>query len=110
MLILDHYLDAARSRQNLPSDRQLAIALGVTPGNISIYRHGKSWPSDNTMYRLAELAGVPVEVALLDLNCWRTDCTEAAFWYHYTRRQWGSAHPDHQKFLYPKFEAENADA
>ena len=35
-------------------------------------RSGKNIPSEATMIRLAELAGMPKEEALIDLNLWRS--------------------------------------
>jgi hypothetical protein len=68
---IDWYLDTARSRNGITSDNKLGPKIGVSSPNISSFRNRKSWPSDETMFALAELAGVPAMVALADLNVWR---------------------------------------
>ena len=69
---LNAYMTAARTLQGIPSDNQLATALGITRGRVSSLRHGHWMPSDELMARIAELAGENVELALLRLNYWRT--------------------------------------
>lgn len=69
---LNAYLDSARAARGIPSDNQLARALGVTRGRVSHLRNGHWMPSDELMARIAELAGENVELALLRLNYWRT--------------------------------------
>jgi hypothetical protein len=68
---IDGYLDAAIKRQGLKSDRDLARALGFVGGAISQWRTRRTWPADETMVRLADLAGMDPSQALLDLNVWR---------------------------------------
>ena len=75
------YLDAARARAGLASDRQLAGALGLSQGAVFHFRHRRAFPADDVMIRLAQLAGVEPERALLDLNIWRTEGTPAASFY-----------------------------
>lgn len=71
MRSVDDYLDLARNRQKLPSDRQLCAHLKCTDAVVSQWRKRKSFPSDEHMVRLAELAGLDPQVALLELACWR---------------------------------------
>jgi transcriptional regulator with XRE-family HTH domain len=68
---LASYIEAAKKRNGLTSERQLAKALGISPSPFNGMVHGHYMPSDATMLRLAELAGVDPCVALLDLNAWR---------------------------------------
>lgn len=70
---LSAYLDAARARAGIPSDRQLAISLGIVANSLRQYRLGLATPQPETMVKLAALAGVPAEVALLDHMAWRAD-------------------------------------
>lgn len=77
MTTIDNYLDTARELQDLPSDRQLALRLGITDTSLNAFRQKKSWPADHTMIALAALAGMDVSQALIDLNCWRSKSPEA---------------------------------
>lgn len=70
---LDAYLDRARERAGLPSDRRLAVALGISQSGLRQYRLGLSTPQPAVMVRLAELAGVAPELALLDRMEWQAD-------------------------------------
>lgn len=72
MRTIDQYLDAARSAGELPSDRQLSMAVGVNPGAVNEYRTKRAWPDDATMLKIAELAKLPTDQALIDLNIWRS--------------------------------------
>ena len=68
---LNAYLDAAKAARGIPSDNQLAAALGMKRASVSHLRQGRSLPCDETMARIAELAGVDAGEALLRLNYWR---------------------------------------
>lgn len=71
MRTIDWYMDEAMRRQALRSERQLSMALGLKGGAANFWRQRKAWPSAATMVRLADLAGVSAEEALLELNIWR---------------------------------------
>lgn len=75
---IQDYLDAAKSRGNLSADWKLAILLGVSPQWAAGVRIGTNLPSDTVMLKLADLAGVPPERALLDLNLWRAKSPSVA--------------------------------
>jgi hypothetical protein len=68
---IDGYIDAAKARLGLTSDRQLDLRLGVTA--VNYWRRRKSLPAESTMAVLAELAGVDDGAALLDLAIWRAE-------------------------------------
>ena len=71
------YLDLAIKKQGLKSDRELSRALELKSNNtMTNMRSGKHLPSDDTMIKIAELAGEPVDVALLRLNLWRSKTPE----------------------------------
>ena len=70
-MILRGYIDEAMSRQKAKSYSELARLLGLNRAMISFMYSEKSLPSDETMIKLAELAGLPKEEALIDLNIWR---------------------------------------
>lgn len=61
------YLDLAKARHNLPSDRALADKLGKSASWIAWVRTKRTLPGDAAMMDLAELAGMPVDQALIDL-------------------------------------------
>lgn len=65
------YVSEAQKKQNLHSNNKLALELGITSAAMSALYKGKSLPSDETMAKLAELAGIPEEEALVDLSIWR---------------------------------------
>lgn len=68
---IDNYLDAARARHSIASDRELGRRLGLSKGAVNHYRMGHSYPDDGTMLELARLALVDPSQALIDLNIWR---------------------------------------
>lgn len=71
MKTLTAYLDRARNRAGLKSDRQLSLALGHTGPTVWRYRGGRDFPDDETMIKLAELGELPIDKAIIDLNIWR---------------------------------------
>lgn len=73
---ISDYLDLARERQGLKSYSQLAKRLEISQPTISHFRRGIIFPSDQTMVRIAELAGIDAREALLDLSIWR--CRDTA--------------------------------
>lgn len=82
MLVVDDYLDLAKSEQNLSSDRELSKFLGLSQNAVNYYRTKRSWPSDNTMVTLVDICFPDATeseleerrlIALLQLNEWRTE-------------------------------------
>ena len=71
MRSIDDYLDAAKQRQGVSSDTKLGKLIGVSSPVMSGMRTRRNWPSDPTMVRIAELAGVDPAEALIDLSIWR---------------------------------------
>jgi len=72
-MLLTDYLDRARIYSALGSDNRLAAALEISQATISSYRRGFSIPTPAKMVRLAGLAGVSPEVALLHRGAWQAD-------------------------------------
>ena len=72
MKTFNEYAEKAIVRYGLTGYNNLARELGMTKSSISMLRSGKNIPSEATMIRLAELAGMPKEEALIDLNLWRS--------------------------------------
>jgi transcriptional regulator with XRE-family HTH domain len=68
MRTIQDYLDLAFERQELGSDRQLSRKLGLSDGAVSQFRTGKTLPSSETMIKLAWLAGIDEQVALIELS------------------------------------------
>ena len=73
MRTVQDYISEARKKQNIYSNNKLALKLGVTNGAISAIFKGKSLPAEETIIKLAELAEIPPEEALLDLACWKAN-------------------------------------
>lgn len=71
MHTIDQYIDAACERARL-TDRQLGKYLGKSHATVSHWRTKRTWPADETMIALAEVAGMDPEQALIDLNIWRS--------------------------------------
>lgn len=73
MIDIDFYLDTAKRNRSIKSDAELSRSIGFKSNAVTFFRTRKSFPSDQTMIRIAELAGIDKGQALLDLNIWRTD-------------------------------------
>lgn len=69
---VQHYIDAAKERNGYKSDRALDRALALSGAAVSHWRTGRSFPTDDTMVKLADLAGIDRRAAMLDLCIWRT--------------------------------------
>ena len=63
----------AFQRSGTQSWRKLAGLLGVTPTNIQSIRHGRSKPSDELCFEIAQMAGVDPYTALMQLNAERSE-------------------------------------
>lgn len=72
-MLLTDYLDRARERSGILSDNRLAMLLGVAHTSLLGWRRSLSVPTPAKMVRLAELAGVSPEVALLHRAAWQAD-------------------------------------
>jgi transcriptional regulator with XRE-family HTH domain len=73
MHTIDWYIDAAKARSGIKSERKLSEFLGLKFVAISSYRTGRAFPSDDTMVKLAKMAGVNPDIALLELSVWRNE-------------------------------------
>jgi hypothetical protein len=60
--------DAAKRRANIDSDTRLGLAIGQSHSWVYQVRSGKALPSDDAMVRLADLAGINPDIALLELQ------------------------------------------
>lgn len=68
----DFYLAEARRKTGASSNNKIAMLLGVSSGAVSQLAQGKALPTDETMIKLAKLAEIEPEEALLDLSIWRS--------------------------------------
>ncbi len=71
------YLDAAKERTGIKTDMELNFAIGFKGLVVSSLRSAKKLPSDDKMITIADMAGIPKEQALMDLNIWRAAGTTA---------------------------------
>lgn len=69
---LFEYVEKAKKRSGAKSDRKLCDMLGVSNNMITHYKNKNTLPNDETMIKLAAIAGVDPMQALLDLNVWRS--------------------------------------
>lgn len=77
MRTIHDYMNLVSGRHpTIKSDRGLALALGLGETATHFWRHGRSLPADDTMLRLADLAGVDPGEALVELNIWRSQSPE----------------------------------
>ncbi len=71
------YISEARKKKGIYSNNKLASAIGLTgPAIVNIVKN-KALPAEETILKLAELADIPPEEALLDLSIWRAKSPEA---------------------------------
>lgn len=68
---LDEYIKKAMEKQGVKSKRQFCEILGVSSSATTAYNNG-SYPNDETMMKIADMAGVNPLTALLDLNIMRS--------------------------------------
>ncbi|QGZ37756.1 helix-turn-helix protein [Pseudoduganella flava] len=71
-----NYLDAIKTRLNLPSDYALAKRLGITQQAISNYRAGRSKMDDDVALTIAELLGVNPLAVIAAANAERAKTDE----------------------------------
>ena len=78
---VNDFLDLARVRQDMRSDRELAQALQVGSPSVSGWRSGKIHPRPMTCMKLAELAELPLWLVLgIICETFAPTEAEAALW------------------------------
>lgn len=80
------YIEAAMNEQSFKSLRRLATALDIGHSSLVRMRDGDTYPSDETMARLAELARADVYGALCNLNIWRAKSPAVRAYYKDIKR------------------------
>ena len=68
---IENYLDLAKAKNNIKSNNELARVMGMSGTAISWIYTKKAKPTEDTMIKLADLAGVDKKIALIDLNIYR---------------------------------------
>ncbi len=69
-MIFNDYVTVAKQVQNIESDYALCKLLSIKTPSFIALKKGKSLPKPTTILRLAQLANIPAEQALIDLNLW----------------------------------------
>lgn len=72
MLTFTQYVEKAKETSNIKTDKQVAELIGITSASISGFCKVKNYPSQETVLKLANLAGISPEQALIDFNLWKT--------------------------------------
>lgn len=72
MLTFADYIEKVKENQNIKSARQVGILLGMSATAITEFSKERAYPSQETVLKLANLAGVSPEQALIDFNLWKT--------------------------------------
>jgi transcriptional regulator with XRE-family HTH domain len=80
MSIVATLLDKARARRGIPTDMALAERLGRSRAVVSEWRAGKSYPDEDLIVALAELAGDDAGEWLLAIKAIRTDGKAGKVW------------------------------
>lgn len=70
---ITEYVNLAKKNSNLSSNNQLAKVIGVSSTAVSAFFTKKTIPSDETIVKIAGLARVRPEMALIDLAIWRNE-------------------------------------
>lgn len=69
---IENYIERAKQNSSITSNNNLSLELGLSKGALSQFTTGRSFPKEETMVKLADLAGVDRETALLELAIWKT--------------------------------------
>lgn len=80
MAIVATLLDKARNRRGIPTDMALAERLGRSRAVVSEWRAGKSYPDEDLIVALAELAGDDPGEWLLAIKAVRTEGKAGKVW------------------------------
>ncbi len=67
----DYYLESAKKSLKISSNNQIARLAGISGASLSAFVTGKALPADETILKIANLAKIPPEKALIDVSIWR---------------------------------------
>jgi transcriptional regulator with XRE-family HTH domain len=73
MRSVQDYINQAQKISGAPSRNKLANLLGISTAAIAHLYSGKALPSDETMEKIAVIAGIDPELALIELNIMRSN-------------------------------------
>ncbi len=92
MKTVDELLDGVKSRRSIPSDYKLAAYLGVVPGAVKHWRHGRSLPDARVAARIAAELELDPGVLVAELEAQRAQSEETrALWAQIAARLQGGA-------------------
>lgn len=77
MRCFQDYVFEARKKQNIYSNNKLAKEIGIAGASLSVMMNNKTLPAEETLIKIADLAGIPREEALLDLSIWSAKSDDA---------------------------------
>lgn len=70
--MFDIYIYKAIKKQKLTSQNELARLLNISTAHMARLKTNKNLPTEETVLKVAALAGIAPEKALIDLNIWRS--------------------------------------
>lgn len=81
-MTINDYINIAINRLHLKSQNELARELNISTAYMANLKTLKRLPSEETMLKLADLAGIEKEKALIDLNLWnaKNDAARLEVW------------------------------
>lgn len=92
MQSVNEMLDGVKARHSIPSDYKLAAYLGVVPGAVKHWRHGRSLPDARVAARIAAELQIDAELLVAELEAQRASNDEArAVWHRIAARLQGGA-------------------
>lgn len=71
MRSVNQLLDDLKSAKEIGSDYKLSMYLGVVPGSVKNWRHGRSLPDSRATTRIANELGIDPDVLLLEIEAQR---------------------------------------
>lgn len=77
MRTFQDYVFEARKKKGIYSNNKIAKEIGIAGPSLSVMMNNKTLPSEETLLKIAELADISPEEALLDLSIWRAKSPEA---------------------------------
>ncbi|MDP1688037.1 hypothetical protein [Hydrogenophaga sp.] len=94
MIHIDQLLDQIKARHAIGSDYKLAAYLGVVPGAVKHWRHGRSLPDPSTAALIADELEMDAEllVAELEIHRAQNEKTRAIWERMAARLQAGTVH------------------
>ena len=82
------YISEAQKKQNLYSLSKIAQKIGISANSVSVMYKNKTLPSEETLIKIADLAGIPREEALLDLSIWSAKSEDAKSTWEKIRKEY----------------------